>query len=289
MAHIPDGVLSAPVLISGALVSTGLLGVALHRLREAELPQAAVLAATFFVSSLISVPLGPSSVHLLLNGLMGLLLGWAAVPAIFVALLLQAIFFGFGGLLVLGVNTMNLALPALLVARLLRPRLQRLANLAPDSAPDLAAAHGPDSVPDSVPASEPASAPARAPERTASGAVPGAVPGAAPGAAPGAVPGAAPGVDVPATRAGDGASSQVSSTQRRQALMIGSAAGVLAVLLTGLMLSASLVLSGEAFWPAARVIALSFVPLALIEGVLTSIVVAFLLRVEPALLRLEEA
>ena len=269
MAHIPDGVLSAPVLISGALVSTGLLGVALHRLREAELPQAAVLAAAFFVSSLISVPLGPSSVHLLLNGLMGLLLGWAAVPAIFVALLLQAVFFGFGGLLVLGVNTMNLALPALIIALLLRPMLQRVANLAPDSAPD--------SAPDLVSASAPASEPAHAADRTA--------------------PGVASGANVPVTRAGTGAetgsgtdpSTPVSSTQRRQALMIGSAAGVLAVSLTGLMLSASLVLSGEAFWPAARVIALSFVPLALIEGVLTGIVVAFLLRVEPALLRLEEA
>jgi cobalt/nickel transport system permease protein len=55
------------------------------------------------VSSLVSVPVGPGSVHLLLNGLMGLLLGWAAVPAILVALILQAVFFGFGGILVLGV------------------------------------------------------------------------------------------------------------------------------------------------------------------------------------------
>lgn len=236
MAHIPDGVLSAPVLISGALVSTGLLAVALRRLREAELPRAAVLAAAFFVSSLISVPLGPSSVHLLLNGLMGLLLGWAAVPAIFVALILQAVFFGFGGLLVLGVNTLNLVLPALIVARLLRPMLQRLAARA------LGSELGPTL-----------------------------------------------GTDVPVTRAEDGSSTEVSSPKRRrQAFMIGSAAGILAVLLTGLMLSASLVLSGEAFWPAARVIAISFVPLALIEGLVTGVVVAFLLRVEPALLRLEE-
>ena len=54
---------------------------------------------------------------------MGLLLGWAATPAIFVALLLQLMFFGFGGLLVLGVNTFNMALPALLVAVTLRPIL----------------------------------------------------------------------------------------------------------------------------------------------------------------------
>lgn len=236
MAHIPDGVLSAPVLISGALVSTGLLGVALRRLREAELPQAAVLASVFFVSSLVSVPLGPSSVHLLLNGLMGLLLGWAAVPALFVALLLQAVFFGFGGLLVLGVNTLNLALPALIVARLLRPMLRRLAAPAPGFELDPAL-----------------------------------------------------GAPVSVKRAEQGSSTEASSPRRqRRAFMLGSAAGIFAVLLTGLMLSASLVLSGEAFWPAARVIAISFIPLALIEGLMTGVVVAFLLRVEPALLRLDE-
>jgi cobalt/nickel transport system permease protein len=125
MAHIPDGVLSAPVLVTGAVVSAGLLAVALRRLDYDRLPQAAVLAAAFFVASLISVPLGPSSVHLLLNGLMGLLLGWTAVPALFVALVLQAAFFGFGGVLVLGVNTMNLALPALVCAAALGPLLRR--------------------------------------------------------------------------------------------------------------------------------------------------------------------
>ncbi|MCV6598645.1 MAG: cobalt transporter CbiM, partial [Mangrovicoccus sp.] len=57
---------------------------------------------------------GPSSVHLILNGLAGLLLGWAAFPALFVGLLLQAVFFGFGGLTVLGINAVNIALPAVL-------------------------------------------------------------------------------------------------------------------------------------------------------------------------------
>ncbi|MEJ2426877.1 MAG: energy-coupling factor ABC transporter permease, partial [Candidatus Thiodiazotropha sp.] len=88
MAHIPDGVLSAPVLISGAIASTGLIAIALRRLDYERIPQAAMLSSAFFVSSLISVPVGPSSVHLLLNGLMGMVLGWAAVPAILVALLL---------------------------------------------------------------------------------------------------------------------------------------------------------------------------------------------------------
>jgi cobalt/nickel transport system permease protein len=47
------------------------------------------------------------------NGLTGLLLGWAAFPAILVALVLQAVMFGFGGITVLGVNTAIIAVPAL--------------------------------------------------------------------------------------------------------------------------------------------------------------------------------
>ncbi|WP_029132808.1 cobalt transporter CbiM [Sedimenticola selenatireducens] len=125
MAHIPDGVLSTPVLITGAVVTTGLLAAAIRRLDFDRIPQAAVLSAAFFIASLLSVPVGPSSVHLILNGLMGVILGWAAVPAIFVALIMQAVFFGYGGLLVLGVNTMNIALPALLCAALLGPALRR--------------------------------------------------------------------------------------------------------------------------------------------------------------------
>lgn len=125
MAHIPDGVLSGPVLATGAVISLGFLAQGLRRLDAESIPQAAALSAAFFVSSLISIPLGATSAHLLLNGLMGLMLGWVAVPALVVALALQAAFFGFGGLAVLGVNLLNMALPALLCALILRPFLKR--------------------------------------------------------------------------------------------------------------------------------------------------------------------
>jgi cobalt/nickel transport system permease protein len=124
MAHIPDGVLTTPILIGGAVVTVTVVTIAIRRLRSEQIPQAAVMAATFFVASLISVPVGVSSVHLILNGLIGLLLGWAAVPAILIALVLQTVFFGFGGLLVLGVNAMNIALPALICALFLRRPLR---------------------------------------------------------------------------------------------------------------------------------------------------------------------
>lgn len=125
MAHIPDGVLSAPVLLAGGAAAAGLVTVALSRLNEEEIPRTALLAAAFFVASLVHIPVGPTSVHPLLTGLMGLVLGWAAVPAIVLGLALQAAFFGFGGLTALGVNACNMAIPALMVAVALRRPLSR--------------------------------------------------------------------------------------------------------------------------------------------------------------------
>jgi len=123
--HIVDGALSNPVVIGGAVVAAGGIYMGLRSLDLERIPTAGVLSASFFVASLIHVPIGPSSVHLILNGLAGLLLGWAAFPALFVGLLLQAVFFGFGGLTVLGINTLNIALPAVLAGLLFRPMIRR--------------------------------------------------------------------------------------------------------------------------------------------------------------------
>lgn len=124
MAHIPDGVLSAPVLIGATMATAAGIAIALRRLDYDRIPQTAVLTAVFFVASLVHIPVGPTSVHPLLSGLMGLVLGWAAVPAILVGLVLQAAFFGFGGITVLGVNTFNIALPALVIAAVIGPPLR---------------------------------------------------------------------------------------------------------------------------------------------------------------------
>lgn len=114
MAHIPDGVVSVPVLVAGAAVTLAGCGYALKRLPPERIPQVAILSAVFFVASLVHFPVGPSSVHLILNGLTGVMLGWASFPAILTALLLQAVMFGFGGVAVLGVNVMNMAVPAVI-------------------------------------------------------------------------------------------------------------------------------------------------------------------------------
>ncbi len=118
--HISEGVLSPPILIAGATITLVGTWMGLKKIRAQEVPLMAILTSAFFVASLIHVPIGPSSVHLVLNGLIGILLGFGAFPSILIGLLLQALFFQFGGLLVLGTNTANMALPAVIVYLLFR-------------------------------------------------------------------------------------------------------------------------------------------------------------------------
>jgi cobalt/nickel transport system permease protein len=125
MAHLVDGILAAPVIVGGTLLAAGGLALGCRRLEPERIPSAGLLSAAFFVASLVHVPVGPWGMHPLLNGLLGVLLGWAAFPAIFVALLLQAMLFGVGGVTVLGVNTVALALPAVVAHGLYAARLER--------------------------------------------------------------------------------------------------------------------------------------------------------------------
>ncbi len=123
--HISEGVLSAPVLIGGGAVTAVGTAIGLKSLDYDRVMVVAILTATFFVASLIHVPIGPSSVHLVLNGLLGVILGWACFPAILVALLLQAVFFQFGGITVIGVNCFNMAASAIICFYLVRPWLSQ--------------------------------------------------------------------------------------------------------------------------------------------------------------------
>jgi len=118
--HISEGVLSGPVLISGMMLAAAGTAAGLKQLDDEQIARAGILSAAFFVASLIHVPLGPTSVHLILNGIVGLLLGWGAVPAIMVALILQGVIFQFGGITTLGVNTVIMALPAVICYYLFR-------------------------------------------------------------------------------------------------------------------------------------------------------------------------
>lgn len=115
--HIEEGALSTTaagtiVLGAGWVLAAAGTAWALRKLDYERIPQVAMLSTAFFVASLLHVPIGPVDVHLVLNGLVGLILGWAAFPAILVALFLQAVLFGYGGLTTLGINTLTMAIPA---------------------------------------------------------------------------------------------------------------------------------------------------------------------------------
>lgn len=110
--HIADGILSGPVMAATCALAAGGMAVGLRKMDNAEIPRVAMVSAVFFVASLVHVPIGPASAHLVLTGLAGLLLGWRAFPAIGAALLLQTVLFGFGGVTSWGANVVNMALPA---------------------------------------------------------------------------------------------------------------------------------------------------------------------------------
>lgn len=122
--HLSEGVLEWPVLASAAVLATFGVGLGMRALSQDRLSTAAVLTAVFFVGGTVHIPIGIGSVHLVLTGLLGLLLGWAIFPVLLIGLFLQAVLLSFGGFAVLGANLLVLALPAALVGALLRPVLR---------------------------------------------------------------------------------------------------------------------------------------------------------------------
>jgi cobalt/nickel transport system permease protein len=113
--HISDGVLLWPWLAGGFALAACLLAWSAYRVADAEIPYIGLLTAVFFVASQIHVRVGPTSVHLLLNGLVGIILGRRAVLAVTVGLLFQVLLFAHGGYSSLGINICVMSIPALLV------------------------------------------------------------------------------------------------------------------------------------------------------------------------------
>ena len=129
--HIPDGILPVPVTAAGYAVTAAVTWYSVHRINQAEnphedVPKAALLTAAFFVASWIHIPVPPASVHLILNGLLGAILGYFAFPAVLIGLFFQAVMFGHGGLTTLGVNAVIMGLPAIMAHYIFR--LRRLGN-----------------------------------------------------------------------------------------------------------------------------------------------------------------
>jgi cobalt/nickel transport system permease protein len=116
--HIPDGLLPAQVCAGGYVVTGLATWFSLKQINRQpnpseNVPKAALLTAAFFLASSIHVPIPPASVHFVLNGLLGVILGYFAMPAILIGLFFQAIMFQHGGLTTLGVNAAMMGISAL--------------------------------------------------------------------------------------------------------------------------------------------------------------------------------
>jgi len=197
--HISEGVLSPAILIGGAALSTAGVAVGIKNLDQKDIPSVGILSASFFVATLIHVPIGPVSAHLTLNGMVGMILGWKAFPAILVGAALQALLFQFGGITTLGVNTMNMAFPAVVCFYLFGRGLK-------------------------------------------------------------------------------------SGAGRSVFIFSAFSVGFCAVFITSIMVGFSLYLTGEAFFPAAKLVVGAHLPVMFIEGALTTTCGVFLRKVKPELL-----
>lgn len=122
--HLSEGVLHSSTLLIGAVGAVLGLAIGLKKMTGDKLALTALFSAAFFVASTIHIPVGIGSVHLILNGIAGLFLGWRVFPAFLIALTLQALMFSFGGLAVLGVNLCIMALPAVVVRLCVFPWLK---------------------------------------------------------------------------------------------------------------------------------------------------------------------
>jgi cobalt/nickel transport system permease protein len=112
--HLSDGVVTPAWWIAGWFLAGLLVLLGSWRLRDEDIPRVALLAAAFFVVSLIHVPVpGGPRAHLLLAGLLGVVLGRHAALAIPLGLVLQTILFSHGGLTMIGVNSVVMTVPAL--------------------------------------------------------------------------------------------------------------------------------------------------------------------------------
>jgi cobalt/nickel transport system permease protein len=125
--HIPDGILPVSVNAAGYAVTAATTWCSLHKINQrenprADIPKASLLTAAFFVASWIHIPVPPTSVHLVLNGLLGAILGYFAFPAILIGLFFQAVMFQHGGLTTLGVNAVVMGVPALAAHYIFRLR-----------------------------------------------------------------------------------------------------------------------------------------------------------------------
>ena len=113
--HIPDGYLGPQTYLPLYGVSIGFWGIAQKRLKEQlslkQVPYLAMAAAFSFLIMMFNIPIpGGTTGHAVGAGIIAILLGpWAAVLAVSIVLIIQAVLFGDGGITAIGANCFNMA------------------------------------------------------------------------------------------------------------------------------------------------------------------------------------
>jgi cobalt/nickel transport system permease protein len=114
--HIPDGYLSPIISIGTGIVTVPTWAIATRRVQNVltskTVPLLAIFAAMAFTIMMFNVPVpGGTTAHGVGGTLIAIVLGpWAAVIAVSVALIIQALFFGDGGVLAIFVNCLNMGI-----------------------------------------------------------------------------------------------------------------------------------------------------------------------------------
>ena len=118
--HAPDGFFSLPVSAAGYALAAAAVGFAIYRanrsLNERIVPMMGVMAAFIFAAQMLNFPVaGGTSGHLIGGALAAIILGpWAAILVMTAVVGLQALLFQDGGLLVMGVNLLNMSIVSVL-------------------------------------------------------------------------------------------------------------------------------------------------------------------------------
>lgn len=113
--HIPDGYLSPQTYVPLYAISIACWAIALKKIKKElshkHIPYIAMSAAFSFLIMMFNIPVpGGTSGHAVGAGIIAILLGpWAAVLAVSVVLIIQAIIFGDGGITAIGANCFNMA------------------------------------------------------------------------------------------------------------------------------------------------------------------------------------
>jgi cobalt/nickel transport system permease protein len=132
--HIPDGFLDAKTWITLDAAAVGGIGFAVRQARRAmdekKIPIMGVMAAFIFAAQMLNFPvLGGTSGHLLGGVMAAVLLGpWMGAIVITAVLIIQALFFQDGGLLVLGGNVFNMAIVGAMGGYVVYAAIRRLSS-----------------------------------------------------------------------------------------------------------------------------------------------------------------